>query len=282
MAGFLTRIAARLGRPEGQLRPRTLSLFEPVATAAADLVERPLQESSGERVDEVDAQAIEVPPATAEPESPRKRRTGARSVAPGPAVPDRHADPQPEMADIPSAARGASIAPRRPAPPAAEPVDGFAATRDAPAPTAREPGRAIRPAGIAARPRTLRIEETAEADMVERMEERPAAGRRGPAPPLPQSIGIDAATQHDRREMPAVTARPAPAASGILQAPAAARIVPALLPPPQRAQRSEPAIHVTIGRVEVKAVATPSSDAARPERPSPVMSLDEYLRNRAR
>jgi hypothetical protein len=75
---------------------------------------------------------------------------------------------------------------------------------------------------------------------------------------------------------------PAPEASGILRAPAIAHIASA---PPFRttqAQEREPTVHVTIGRVEVRAIAAQSSQPTRTERPSPVMSLDEYLRTRAR
>ena len=75
----------------------------------------------------------------------------------------------------------------------------------------------------------------------------------------------------------------APEAGGILQAPVVARIVSEPLFATPRAPESEPTIHVTIGRVEVRAVASPASDSGRIERtPSPVMSLDEYLRTRAR
>jgi hypothetical protein len=42
---------------------------------------------------------------------------------------------------------------------------------------------------------------------------------------------------------------------------------------------SEPVIHVSIGRIEVRALA--QERPAKPERKSPVMGLDEYLRSRA-
>lgn len=59
---------------------------------------------------------------------------------------------------------------------------------------------------------------------------------------------------------------------------------PAPLPPPTPAAAAAspaPAIHVTIGRVEVRA--TPPAAKERPHRSqSPVMSLDDYLRQRAK
>jgi hypothetical protein len=49
--------------------------------------------------------------------------------------------------------------------------------------------------------------------------------------------------------------------------------------PPPRLVPVEPTVHVTIGRIEVRA--TRSEDTKRPEHGgSPVMSLDEYLRKR--
>ncbi len=54
-------------------------------------------------------------------------------------------------------------------------------------------------------------------------------------------------------------------------------------PPSMQGERAiEPTIHVTIGRIDVRAVA-PAAPTHRKERDaSPVMSLDEYLRTRAR
>ena len=48
-----------------------------------------------------------------------------------------------------------------------------------------------------------------------------------------------------------------------------------------RAQPSEQTVNVTIGRIEVRATKE-NSHSTRPASPSPVMNLDEYLRNRAR
>jgi hypothetical protein len=282
MAGFLTHIAARLGEPEGQLRPRRPSLFEPPVAAASDLVlvgapTEGLPESAFERIVEADVPAVGTPPAAASPA--RRRRTRLRAA--GPAGPDHPADPPPEPAVAPSAARPAAALARRTAPAAsaapaapAEPTDGPRATRDAPVP--KGSGRAIRPTGIAASPRTVSADPAMGPAMggdPARMETRPAAGRG----PVPRRDDATAAAADAPRDMAATPAAPA---SGILQAPMVARIMSD--PPPARAQRSEPAIHVTIGRVEIRAVAAAPSDTTRRERPSPVMSLDDYLRMRAR
>jgi hypothetical protein len=44
----------------------------------------------------------------------------------------------------------------------------------------------------------------------------------------------------------------------------------------------EPVIHVSIGRVEVRAVSAPQRSFAKDQAPSRVMSLEDYLRTRAR
>jgi len=53
--------------------------------------------------------------------------------------------------------------------------------------------------------------------------------------------------------------------------------------PPRRASETppEPTIHVTVGRVEVRARSAPPPAPKERER-SPVMSLDEYLRTRGK
>ena len=82
--------------------------------------------------------------------------------------------------------------------------------------------------------------------------------------------------------MTAAASPPTLGATGILQAPVVARLASEPLLSTGRAPQSEPTVHVTIGRVEVRAVTASPSDRARPGHPSPVMSLDEYLRTRAR
>lgn len=270
MTGFLTHIAARLGEPEGQLRPRRPSLFEPAVPAAPDfaLAGAPaegLPDGAFDAAVETDAPAVGMPAPSALPA--RQRRTGPGSAAARPADPDHSADPSPDAVDVTPVARDA--APRRTAQRALadEAAAGPGMVPDMPVP--KGPGCAIRPTRIAASPPTV------PADPAGPVEDRPSPARRHPAQPLPRRD--DAAAPVDRR--PDVAApMPAPPASGILQVPVAARI--AAGPPPARAHRAEPEIHVTIGRVEVRAEAAPPADAARPARPSPVMSLDDYLRTR--
>jgi hypothetical protein len=51
---------------------------------------------------------------------------------------------------------------------------------------------------------------------------------------------------------------------------------------PKHERSAEPTIQVTIGRVEVRAVVQPAGAAGKERSTSVVMSLDEYLRRRAR
>lgn len=49
----------------------------------------------------------------------------------------------------------------------------------------------------------------------------------------------------------------------------------------QSEQHVEPTVHVTIGRIEVRAVQQQSQPAAKPRATQPVMNLDDYLRRRS-
>lgn len=294
MAGFLTRIAARLdGGSEGTLRPRTRSLFEPVATAAAftpagdaAAAEQQLPATAFERADEVDAPAVAAPsPVAARVSSSRDRRSGTSAVAATSAALNR-ADSQPQLepGGEPPATRAASRGPRGQAQPAAmiEPVaDPEAqATRDAPA----SPGAstAIRPAGRVASPRGMPAHPVRGVDPIEEIAARPVVVRRGTIRPSSPRSDASRPAADDRRDMTAAASPPTAGATGVLQAPVVARLVSEPLLSTGRAPQSEPAVHVTIGRVEVRAVTASPPDRARPGRPPPVMSLDEYLRTRAR
>ena len=63
--------------------------------------------------------------------------------------------------------------------------------------------------------------------------------------------------------------------------PSPAPLSEALVGSPIRAEPAAPAIHVTIGRVEVRAVSAPAEPARPRERKAPpLLSLDQYLRQR--
>jgi len=296
MAGFLKNIAARMEGSEKMLRPRPLSLFEPAATVRFEPAIRrgfsaPIDENSSassiEQVNEIDAavaaQSQAVPGNVSH--SP-DRTTGILIAAPESAVVDRRLDSEPPDAGDPVASgktRGAS----RRAEPASmdEPsavADGEAA-RTPPAP--ERPGIAIRPATAVTRAQTAPVARVRPVDAVKPIEARPRDARRNVAqrPTRPSDAASSTETPADGREsLFGETRETAPEMRGILQAPAVARIVSEPLHSAPRAPKAEPTIHVTIGRVEVRAVTAPPPDTVRTERPSPVMSLHEYLRTRAR
>jgi hypothetical protein len=292
MASLLTHIASRLSGSERTLRPRTPSLFEPVATAAFNLAvtgtlaEEQPRASAFERADEVDAQAVaKSPPVAGRVSSSKDRRTGTLVVTPNSAALDGCADPQPEAVGDHPAARANSRGPGGQAQPTSM-IERVAdrdaeATRDAPA--SKNASTAIRPAGIVARTQRMRADQVAGVDTIERIDARTVVVRRGTAQTSFRLSDATRTAADDRRDITAaIIIQPASGMNGILQAPVVARMAPEPLLSTRRAQKSEPVIHVTIGRVEVRAVAASTSDSTRPERPSPVMSLDEYLRTRTR
>jgi hypothetical protein len=289
MAGFLKNFATRLGGSEGLLRPRLHSLFEPAPSASYPTLAGGLTNSADEhplahafeRVDQADPQVVvaESPPASERVSLSHDQRAGTLIVVPESIVTDRGIDLESRAARDDLAAHEHYRGPRRPT--AARPLDRFLAhppgnaVRDAPA--SKDAGTALRAASIVARDTMAASRHVQRTDAVEQMDApRTHARRAFVRIPSSRSDASREATSEATRE-------PAPDASGILQAPVVARIVsePSFSAP--RTPKSEPAIHVTIGRVEVRAVSSSTSDNRRGDRaPSPVMSLDEYLRTRAR
>jgi hypothetical protein len=280
VTGFLTRIAARLSGSEGVLRPRTRSLFEPVTTAAFDAAvagvpAEPQQPTSAfEHADEVEARTVANSPAKSSPagraSSSQHQRNGTPVVTSNSAAVDHRAVTEAEAVGGDPVARGAARDPRGQAQ-SASTIEAEVA-RDAPASNGAT--TAVRPAGTVERTPGMRADQVGGAETIERIEARPVTVRRGTV----QTSDATGTAEDDRRNITLAISQPASGVDGILQASVVARMASESLHPAQRAQNSEPTIHVTIGRVEVRAVAAPTSDRTRPERPSPVMSLDEYLR----
>jgi hypothetical protein len=107
-----------------------------------------------------------------------------------------------------------------------------------------------------------------------------------PAAPVPPPSQIPAAAAEEKRspaaEIPVATTAPKVARLSTIVPRATARVKnrrEASNPPVQH--ETPPAIHVTIGRVEVRAVQPPSAPARQTSSaPAPRISLDEYLRAR--
>lgn len=251
----MSRILARvLGDPAGPtpVRPRLPTLFEP----GLDLV--PEQE--------------DIAAAAARPDgSPSPRPEPARApddLAPGrPPVPgDRASAGQPAAEHRPLAASSPSGGPagpvRRSLPPGAPPPDGAAASR----PGGARQAHPVRP-------------------------ESALAPARPPAIPTAavRPVSADGAARAIR---PAPPAGPAPAAAAV-RVPVHPRQLPdgdqaAPRRPATRAARggasAEPVVHISIGRVEIRA---PRADAPRAERPArqprpAAPDLSEYLQRRGK
>jgi hypothetical protein len=278
MAGFLAHLAGRLGGSEGLLRPKIPSLFEPAPTVALDPTLAggfPADEHrivrTFERVDDVDQVIANAPPASERALPPPDPGARTAVLTPDSRAADRRTDfepraahDNPETSVEPRGSRGSAAARPQTRPLSDLPAEG--------APVSKA-NTAIRPASIVAggpmaTPRRVRP--------VDAAEQTDALPKRVP------TTGTRTAIDNRESALEGVHGS-APEPGGILQAPVVARIVSAPLFSAPRAPESESTIHVTIGRVEVRAVTSPVSDGRRGERaPSPVMSLDEYLRTRAR
>jgi hypothetical protein len=115
---------------------------------------------------------------------------------------------------------------------------------------------------------------------------RSAVREDGPIQPAPDRSKLEPVSS------PVVPSRslsePPPSPTRLVMPPVQPRVIPAPPPEPAALIRPEPAptpspaVHVSIGRIEVRATPLPSAPQPR-KRPStpPVMSLDEYLRQRA-
>ncbi|PWU06706.1 MAG: hypothetical protein C5B51_11650 [Terriglobia bacterium] len=257
MSDFFHTLIARSRAPLDVVRPRAASMFEPPAPISP-------MESGPDLLEEQEEVVAETAPV-------RRRRPGSPAGAPQPKETIRAGEAPRETRDSrESHSVSNTLVP--PSTPAASPP-AFANPQTHAAPTPLE--RVIRdrtaaregaPASQPAEPATLSAREIHE--ILREREIRVAAPGRSESqttgePPLQASI-------RDRLVQPLVTAPPAVARPEFrTQAP------PPAEPP------AEPVIHVSIGRIEVRAV----SDAPRSraeKQTSAVMSLDEYLRSRER
>ena len=272
MADFLTRLAMRIGEPEGFVRPRLPSLFEPshldpVLPAGAEAaltefraasLESGSEDARDESIHGVEASvASDARPADAQP-GPRLSRERKQSRSARPA--ERALEADAPYLETPAAARTKQSAPlpmRPPLPPGpqVDPVEAgppparrsnvlLTATERpvAPPPTTIFPPRWERMAASAAQVPPL------------------IAGERPVVLPAPT-------TQRSAQQ------------SDILRPRIADRTAARSI---KNEQTSEPTIHVTIGRIDVRAVTPTAPTSRKAADASPVMSLEEYLRTRAR
>jgi len=148
-------------------------------------------------------------------------------------------------------------------PPASEPATTAEANRDPLARAVAEPpAPTVSRASAAAMPAAQQAEPPARAD-------------------APAAAPVAAMSEPARSERPTVAAHPPPAPP--VARPQVRAAPPAAAPTGVPPDAAPPTIHVTIGRIEIKA--TPPATVARPRSvapaPAPALSLDSYLRGRS-
>ncbi len=288
MSDFLGHLVARsldLSPATPAVRPRLASRFEPVTPAVAPLIEETMEE-----VVSAAAPAARIEHVLAEPAAARP--------APHPPGPPLPSAPPTTRERGEEALSGRSLGGGSPLPVAGR-ADGRGAGGEGPPPPPQV-GPVIRP---------LRIEEgrsRPEPALPPSLEPTPRAPipvQATAAPPFPeprpQVEPVIRRIEVERVLTPAsAPPAPAPSPAAPTQAkPAKAAPAPVPAPPilqprvqavergPFPARREEPAaepvIHVTIGRIEVRATPAPKAPARERQAARPAVDLEEYLRQRA-
>jgi hypothetical protein len=262
MSDFLHRLARRTLSPEQLVRPRLASLFE--------RVDAPLPPAAAITEEESFEQTFEL-------DTPRRR-------PPGPTPAAAH-QPEADAQHSPSGppAPGPAALPEPPKP--ARSVDPGVVS--VPVPRRRPPARPLRhepvpPRALQTRSHPAVVPELAVAEL-------PAAQLSDPIPPVAR------AGDPDERSTVRAPMRAPTVVEQLTETPAlgtppvAIEVSPRADRPTRREQRIArrlpqpgPAVHVSIGRVEVRAVATPAAPRERTPDGPRGKQLDEYLRERDR
>jgi hypothetical protein len=280
VSGYLARLARGIDGAEPGVRPHLPSIFEVVGAG----LRAPIVGLAVEEVEPADERPSRVPNVSAERlVEPRETSIAARAVEPG---------------DRAMAARLVESAPRQAPPSLARSVDRrdeaaeprAVAGADEPADRSEPPGRipiraaveapshAVAPPPLAAPgPEASPVPARAPKG-VPTLDPIPRADvdRTRAAPPVPPRTQPPTAVpvRSDGPRPPAVSVVPA------------AALAPAPLPEPRRLRQSGPAespvVRITIGRIDVRAVPTPTpnQENSRPTRRKPAMSLEDYLERR--
>jgi hypothetical protein len=279
MADFLTNLAMRAARPLDAVRPRLPSMFEPLRL---DLLG---QKTSGELFAD---------------DAPQDRAAPEEFVATaGPWWRQHMREPQTDQSGVTDAAaqanarttRAGLAQDREPATPtkphradeATVPNSSHAHSEDAMSHEAEPLAIAQRGSRASERVVESRVEPQAMRRSFDEdatsSSRRAQFGEQDTAEPPKPIVGrrIARATGDDR-------AGPAPS-NGLIPAKTSADHdlrtgIESASGPAERG--GEPVIHVSIGRVEVRAVSAPQRSSAKEQAPSRVMSLEDYLRTRAR
>lgn len=293
MSDFLGSLVRRAIETRAAVRPRLRSVFEPAEPeASASIEERTVERvaSPGPRVEPErpaeaapqrrDPPTVEQPawPEHAQPREAELPRQLPRSRADTPAS----VEPTPVEVRSPAVPPAETAPAREPRPSVSEEIARLVEPSASASPSASPP-----PPGPSARAGS---EADQESKPQSREPARPTELRpvpvREPVGPGPVDETVRVVEQLVERVVPVDQNRPEPApmpevrASGIVARP---RVAPFVEPPPARpepAERAEPTVKVTIGRVELRATPPPAVPR-RPRRRSAVMGLEEYLRRRA-
>ena len=260
MSDFLTNLIQRALAPTSDLRPRLASRFEP--QAGGEL---------GSQVEIEQASEAGPLPNGETSSSPAEQPPQSPSSVPVREPLEARRTPVPRA----NAAQDTGLRPKVEPSSAPEPTRWGERTRE-PLPARSEPAReSARPTGVrgdtyAAAPKASVREPTREPARMASRPEAAAQGEDKAAPPL-QTRAVSSAVKplevHPRKA-PSPRPRSVPAAQ---QKHAEAH---------SSAPSTPPDIHVTIGRVEVRAV-VPPAPANTAAKPAPMLSLDEYLQKGA-
>lgn len=282
MSNFLSNLASRsMGKAEGVL-PRLPSLFEPLRSAGLPVLDAPPLEAQEVR---------ETPPARSfrQPLEAPLPAPVRETIAPMPRVEELVAAPERPIdgplrtkilpVESPRAMAPNLVAPRIPIAPASKMEEARAPSepdvrRDTPPsfrPMIHTAAAAVstpqRPPIIPAAPLPfIEPRVTASDEPANRAESKPQL-QRANVPEI-QPAGVVPAPAP--ASMPVLIPKIFPRTAG--SAPAAAAL---------RARSEESVIHVTIGRIEVRAVSTQTA-MPKEKAASPVMSLNDYLRQRSK
>ena len=283
MSGYLTRLAESLQRgpsrepPPAAVRPRLPSVFEPLGPTDLPRADLP---PSRRRPDPPPASAsTSRAPASRDAIRSESVGEGKRASAPRPAagrrgqiadpnggrgtreasasrpVPANHSAPRRRGAAIDPAARDASASE-----PAARRIERVRAD-PRPEPSRTDGGDAL---DRSARPRARD----------ELVPESPGIRVAKAANPVPRRQSVPGGVEPDagKGSRPESPAEPGPRLP----------VVPAIRPQPPSARPSPPVVRITIGRVDVRAVAPapPPAVESRPVRREPELTLSDYLRKR--
>jgi hypothetical protein len=245
MSNYLGNLIARTVSPSVAVRPQLPSLFEP-APATREAKSKPefKQESFVEQL-----------PVTRPSEK----------LAPMPLsipTPRRSVFHEPEQT-VPEISRLRKILELSPEPEA--PVQPRIFSRTAPTPREHKPSNSTRRRSDVIKPPVRDVIASASHEVSAREE----TGRSQP------SVALKPVVAPEPRE------RELPARSDLQAIVPTIRPLPPFAPLPLAATTAPPTINVSIGRVEIRAVPPPAQQRAKPK-PATVLSLDDYLRQRAK